>query len=886
MTPGTPPAGARGKGGPSPILRTKLAVPAQAAWISRPRLIELLQQGSDRPLILASAPAGYGKTTLIAQWARTRRRPHPWVTLDRRDGDPYRFLRHLVAAVPEHAEELSPWLERPQGPGYLLDAFEAWIEIARLRRRTIRIVLDDYHQVAEPRIHEAVEFAIEAAGGLRFLISTRTDPPFPLARWRVEERVTEIRGDDLRFRDDEVDSYLAAELDPALPAELAKRSREIFAARTEGWIAGLKLACLSVRGAADPGAVVEGFSGTDRQVLDYLADEVLAHLDEESHAFLRHLSILDAVSGSLAERVTGLDRGQERIEALERANLFILPLDRHRQWFRVHPLLDDLLRERLARHEAELLPVLHSRASIWFEENGEVEDAAAHSLAAGEFSRAARLLAPVLARVWSRGHISTVAHWIGQFPPGMVDANAGLSLYAAWSAFLGGELATCGRHLEALAAHPAEDPRLRAHETVLRAHILRVRGDPEGATRAAQEAFESGAPDGAAVRAMARLTTAMALTDLGAIGEAHRFAEESLEGARAGESPFTALVARMAIARTHFFAGRLTHAEELCRRAIAESQAAVPYDPVAAFVTLAAIHRERDELPSAAEVLARGEALAERNGRARILPDAALERARLAEAMGDRDRADAALVAAEEVAYGTANENERRRVEAWRARFALARGDTDRAEAWAREAGNPLALPVDPRREDAALTLVRLRLARGEPAGLMAFLAESTGRAERDGRTRSRLELELLAARVRRAEGHLDQALIVFLRVLSGAAPERYVRLFVDEGVEAEDLVRRARGRGEELAACDRILEAFERARAEGAGPALAEPLSRREREVLVRLETGLSNREIAQSLHVSEATVKTHVNRVYRKLGVKSRTQAIALARDLRIIG
>jgi len=870
----------------SPILRTKLAVPAPSpGWVARPRLLELIQRGSDRPLILVSAPAGYGKTTLLAQWARTRRRPLPWVTLDRRDADPYRFLRHLVAAAPEFAEELAPWLERPQGPGYLLDALEAWIEVARVRRRTIRIILDDYHRIAEPRIHEAVEATIEAAGGVRFLISTRVDPPFPLARWRSEERLAEIRGEELRFREEEVAAYLAAELDPALPPELASRAREIFSARTEGWIAGLKLACLSLRSTADPLSMVEGFSGTDRQILDYLADEVLAHLDGETQTFLRHLSILDAVSGPLAESVTGLPRGKERLEALEHQNLFILPLDRHREWFRVHPLLADLLRERLARLEPELVGELHSRASRWYEGAGEDEDAASHALAAGEFPRAARLLSPILARVWSRGHIATVAHWLCEFPAAMVARDAELSLYAAWSAFLAGELDACRRHLGTLASLPGGDAPLRAHEKVLRSHLLRVGGDPGGAERVAREVLEGEIPDGATVRAMARLTIAMALTDLGRVLEAHRFAEEALEGARAGESPFTGLIARMAIARTHLLGGRLSRAEELCRRAIAESRGAVPYDPVAAYVTLASVHRERDELSLAAETLARGEILAERTGRARLLPEAAIERARLAEALGDRDRADAALVAAEEIAYGTANEPERRRVAALGARFALARGEVERAEAWAREAGDLLALPVDPCREEAATTLVRLRLRRGEPAGLMVFLAESIGRAERDGRLRSRLELELLAALVRRAEGHLDQALIVFLRVLSGAAPERYVRLFVDEGVEVEDLVRRARARGEELPACDRILEAFERARAEGTGPALAEPLSAREREVLIGIETGLSNREISRSLHVSEATVKTHVNRLYRKLGVRSRTQAIALARDLRII-
>lgn len=875
------------------VLRTKLEKPAASEdWVDRPRLVERIREGADRPLVLVSAPAGYGKTTILTQWAYAWDTPVAWLNLDDRDNDPFRFLRHLLAALPEYAPQLDPLLHRGQDEQYLLDVFETLLKAAEDAETPPRIVLDDYQVIHNRRLHEAIAHIVDAnRPPVQILIGSRTDPPLPLARWRVEEKVLEIRGEDLRFGAEEIGQYLERVLGKSLREreggeESEAAIRAIVAERTEGWIAGMKLACLSLQESSDPRAWVSEFSGTDRHILDYLLDEVLEKLPKERRTFLRRIAILDDVCGDLAEAVTGQSRGQETVEALERGNLFLDPLDRNRQWYRMHPLLRELLVSHLEFDETEDLVDLHHRAADWFESRGRPEEAAHHCIAAGEFARAAQLIDDVLDRVWMEGHVDSFTTWLDGFPEEVIDADPSLCIRWCWAAVLRGDVPAARARLErSRSAIDAASLRTRLRAAVVDSHIARLSGDCASAVEIAEMVLEADDPSVLMERGGARQALAMALFDQGHARAAHRAAEQALESALENDNSFIAMMSHMMLAHTHAACGRLSAAVDMCRRTIQESHQVVPYDPIAVYVLLARIHRHRDELAESREVLDAARRAADQTGRGKILPDLSIQSALLHRAEKEHDQAEAALVRADEIAIRLRNAAGRIRIEAIRARFALLDGDIERARRWHRDHRFELDTEFTPDQELCGLTVVRLRIAEGELDGLMEFLSTVHRTAEQDCRVRSMIEVGLLQALVRRAQNQVDQAILLVERALALAAPENFIRVFVDEGIAIEDLVRRARGRGTEIEHCDRVLESFERVRGESPVPVLLEPLTPRELEVLGKIESGLSNREIAKALHLAEATVKTHVNRLYRKLEVRSRTQAIAVARELKLL-
>src|SRR5215831_8755966 len=433
----TPPRGAAPEW--DVLVATKFHVP-RAGFVPRPRLLARLAQGVDRGLTVVCTPAGFGKTTLLGDWARRSRRPAAWLSLDAGDNDPARFWRYLAAALerarPGTCAPLAALLRGPQQPP-LEAVVTALINELMAGEREVTLLLDDYHLIEAPPVHDSVTFLLDRLPpGLRLVLASRADPPLPLARLRARGQLAELRAADLRFTLEETAAFLREATGRDLPTLLVATLQDL----TEGWAAGVQLAALSLQGHSDPAGFVATFAGSNRYVLDYLTEEVLARQPEDVVRFLMETSVLDRLCGPLCDAVTGRTGSQARLEALERANLFLVPLDDERRWWRYHHLFAGLLRTRLASEQPGRVPELHRRAAAWHEEHGSADEAVQQALAAGEADWAARLVERHVEGLLRRSEGATVRRWLSALPAASVRARARLCLAQTITAVVGGQL--------------------------------------------------------------------------------------------------------------------------------------------------------------------------------------------------------------------------------------------------------------------------------------------------------------------------------------------------------------------------------------------------------------------------------------------------------------
>src|SRR5262245_17407819 len=507
--PAAPPAGAAASG-PNALLATKLHVPRpQPGFVPRPRLVQALGDGLARGVVLVCAPAGFGKTALLAEWADGGRYPLVWLGLDRGDSDPARFWRYVLAALdrvrPGLAGRMGPLLG-PPAPRSFEGLVTALINelAADPGPDQVMLVLDDYQLIDSEQVHESLAFLLEnLPPGLHLVLASRTDPPLPLARQRGRGQLAELRAAELRFTGQEAAALLADAAGPELsPAAVAA-----LVARTEGWAAGLQLAGLSLRGHADAAGFVAGFSGSHRFVLDYLTDEVLERQDGQTGAFLLETSVLDRRSGELCNAVTGRAGGQAMLEQVEGAGLFLVPLDEERGWWRYHHLFADLLRARLQRDQPGRVPELHRAAAAWSDQHDLADDAIRHALAAGDAAWAARLIERHVDALMFHNEQATLQRRIETLPAELVRSRPRLLLVQTWIAQWAGQVEAAGRLLDAAehafanATDEAFEPsvgraasllaNLPAAIALARAYLAHLRGDAEGtavfASRARRE---------------------------------------------------------------------------------------------------------------------------------------------------------------------------------------------------------------------------------------------------------------------------------------------------------------------------------------------------------------------------------------------------------------
>ena len=530
------------------LITTKLGVQARGQrYVDRERLRARLDAATEARLVLVSAPAGFGKSTLLADWLGQPAVRGAWVSLDARDNDIVRFARYLAAAT----ARLTGGTE--DTPAFDARSFDPELALAGILDRVAAagdgavLVLDDYHVIDEPAIHRLVASLVERLPpGARLAIATRADPPLPLARLRARGELLEVRAEDLRFTAAE-----AAALVRSTGVELSPAEVEELTDRTEGWAAALRLAAVSLRGRPDHAELVRRFGASHRYILDYVVEEVLAGLPRESQEFLLRTSILDRLCGPLCEAVAGGRDGQARLEELERANLLIIPLDDERRWYRYHALFAEILRARLRTLHPDEVAELHARASAWHEERGDDDEAIGHALRSGDLERTSRIVAIASGRHVSAGELSTVRRWLDALPPEVVRGHAQLSTSYAWCLVLAGETEGVAERLadaeRALADGRDGGPMMRlaipTQLALLRSQLAALEGDSATAiaqARLARELVPAGLPaeTEATLRGTATVLLAFALARAGDLDAAAEAYEAALPDLRAGGNRF------------------------------------------------------------------------------------------------------------------------------------------------------------------------------------------------------------------------------------------------------------------------------------------------------------------------------------------------------------
>jgi LuxR family maltose regulon positive regulatory protein len=926
----------------TPILATKLYIPPpRAKIVLRPRLIERLDAGltAGSRLTLISASAGFGKTTLLSEWLASCGRPAAWLSLDEGDNDPSRFLAYLVAALQTLASEIGVGvlaaLRSPQPPPVESILTILLNEITTISDSFI-LVLDDYHVVDSKPVDQALTFLVEhQPPRMHLVIATREDPHLPMARLRARGQLTELRAADLRFTPAEAAEFL----NQVMGLNLSTEDIAALETRTEGWIAGLQLAALSMQGRSDAANFIQAFTGSHRFVLDYLVEEVLQRQPEGIHSFLLKTAILDHLNGSLCDAVTGREDGKGMLETLERGNLFIIPLDDQRQLYRYHPLFAEVLQARLQDEQPDLVFSLHQRASEWYEHNGTAADAIRHALAAKDFVRAAILVELAIPEMRRNRQEATLKElgWLKALPDELVHFRPVLSVDYAYALFGSGELEAvearlrdAERWLDTAANMPAADTagmvvvdeeefhRLPGMIALLRAAQALARDDMFEAAKNARRVLDLAPEDAHLMLGGAASVLGLAAWASGDLDAARRMTADGIANVRLAGYISSAIGGAIVLADIQITQGRLHEAMTTYERGLQwATEPGVPVLRGAAdmHVGMSDLYREYNDLKTATQHLLTSQALGEHAGLLSNPYRRCAAMARIREAQGDLDDALDLLNQAERLYDGAFAPNVRpvatRKVRVW-----LVQGRLGEAMGWAREQGLSVENELSYLREFDHITLARVLIARyktdrveGDLHAALGLLARLLQAAEEGGRVGSVIEILVLQAIAYHAQGDIPAALLPLQHALALAEPEGYVRIFLDEGPGMMQLLREA-SRREIIPRqglpnyTGKLLAAFEAEKRKSEDkpdlpPAqpliepevrpvknkLVEPLSQRELEILHLIALGLSNRQIAERLFLALDTVKGHNRNIFDKLQVKSRTEAVACAHELGLL-
>jgi len=902
----------------TPLLTTKLYLPlARRNLVLRPRLTARLSEGLTRPLTLISAPAGYGKTTLLSEWRASesgRDFPLAWLSLDEGDNDTACFLTYLIAALaalkPGVGDVTLALLQMPQPPPPQA-IFSSLIQALSEIDGPFAAVLDDYHVITARPIHEAVGFLLDhLPPQMRLVVLTRADPPLPLARLRAHDQLTEIRAADLRFTTDETAAFLNRMMGLALTPEQVAALEQ----RTEGWIAGLQLAALSAQGRSDLHNFVAAFAGSHRYIVDYLTEEVLNRQPEALRDFLLRTSILDRLCGELCDAVMGISEStnqritQQReaslwdesrstpfadslirhshaiLDHLDRANLFVIPLDDERRWYRYHPLFADMLSSRLRQIEPERLPDLHRRAGEWCEQHGLVDAAIQHALAAQDWSRAVSLMGSASQAAMRNGEVGKLLGWARTLPEGAVCENLTLCINYAWAAVLTGQFETVEKVLTRIESAVQGKSDLQVDWLAVRVYAARAQGEMRRAMELAHQALAISGTQSVESQCILALSLAMTYWHSGRLTEADAMARRAVGLAEeAGNWHVWAFMMGLH-ARIQASQGYLHQAAELYRRTIAGHPGApVWLGSGIAQSGLAALHYEWNDLPQAATDAQTGLKYGVLTGHSEVQMSCHRLIARIGQAQGDSSAAWQALdLAAETVRKGHLSQMMIDRVAAERAQVALLQGDVNAAAAWLAQVQGPYGAAFH--YPHLPLERAMLSLAQGDKAGAAALLAERYQAATQDHLQYAQIEIRTLQAL---AASDDRRALAFLADALTWAEPEGYVRTFVDRGPALAPLLHMAAQRGVTIDYIARLLAALCKPSTASVHPAafLIEPLSARELEVLRLAADGCSNQEIADTLILAVGTVKRHLNNIFGKLNVQNRTQCVARARELNLL-
>ncbi|MEJ2263275.1 MAG: LuxR C-terminal-related transcriptional regulator [Anaerolineales bacterium] len=881
-----------------PLLSTKLHIPSSRAYlVPRPRLSDLLEASKHAKLTLVSAPAGYGKSTLVSEWLHQSRLSVAWLSIDTNDNNLKRLVTYIIAAIrtaiADFGQLTLALLETPQPsrPDTILTVLVNELNDIRAQ---IALVLDDYHLITERSIHEAIAFLLEHLPPfVHLLILTRSDPAIPIARLRAQDQLVEIRADDLRFSAEEATAFINSTMGLALSPDMIHALEE----RTEGWITGLQLAALSMQDleVQQLGEFIAAFTGGHHYIVDYLLEEVLNRQPGPVREFLLRTSILERMTGGLCDALTGESDGQITLERLEQRNLFIVPLDDQRQWYRYHNLLADVLQSRLQQSRPESLPELHRRASGWFENNGFLEQAIRHAVAGKDIEKAAELIEQNAMTMLMRGELVTLLNWIKPIEH-IAGERPWLSTYKSWALTLTGQLDIAEDWLhKAERAIPlsGQESRheLKGHIEAIRAYIAEAHGEPGETIGHAQKALGYLPESNQAVRSVVTFTLATAYRLTGDYAQATQALKTARLAGRTAGNRYLELGAVFTLADLTFDQGRLHQAFDIYQETL--QLAARPggqKSPAAgmAYFGLGLIYYEWNDLDAAEANTQQAIDLCQNWGHFVNLAASFVLLSRLKQAQGDLDGAQQAIHSAEEL---TRIHALALRAESWVKAFGvrlwLAQGNLEAATRWAEESGITIADEFSYLREAEYFTLGRVYLEMEKYDQVLELTRWLGDAAEATGRIGSLIETLVLRALAFQAKNNFPQALFSLESALSLAQPEGYIRVFVNEGTPMAELLRRAGSQGIGPKFIAKLLSEFDQD-SEGADSTdqpLIEPLSKRELEVLNLLADGLSNSDIADRCVITVGTVKAHTASIYRKLNVNSRTQAVARARELELL-
>lgn len=909
------------------LLHTKLYRPLlRPSLVPRPHLIARIEQGVTQTckLTLISAPAGFGKSTLLAEWTATDRGDaHAarfcWLSLDQDDDDLSRFLTYVVTALQRakaidaaSQEQLLTMLLAPQLPPVNTVLTALINALAGLSTQLI-LVLDDYHSINAQAIDSALTFLLDhQPRQLHLVIATRDDPQLPLARLRARGQLNELRAADLRFSTAEATQFLNRAMGLALTTEEIAALEE----RTEGWIAGLQLAALALQAAlakpdADAGSRIQAFSGSHRFVMDYLLEEVLAQQPADVKRFLLQTAVLNRFTGALCNEVTEQNHGQETLEALAQANLFIVPLDEERRWYRYHHLFADLLRRRLYQEHPDWIPGLHRRASQWYEHSGFIGEAIAHALNAGDSERAARLMNGHVDTLWQRGEHARLSNWLAALPPAVLHARPRLCIFRAWYLFASGKQEAAGQVLQsasqALEADngqltDADKMQLCGRTAVIRAFMAAYQGDVPAIIQHARQALDTLPEQDLTWRSSAAITLGDAYGFQGDISAAYQARLAAALACEAAGDIYFLMIANLKLAITLRAQGRLHETIAMCRQQIHLAEEKGMHQAPAVGWALAVwgeVLAELNDLDGALQRAQTGVELVESGLDLAMLGWSYLclvrvlfsrgETAAAADILQKMVQIDREADVPPWISNHTA---------AWQARLWLKQNQLAAASNWATARGVACAEGDTPPSDIDYFALIeytvlaRIWLAEKRLTEAHRLLEHLLAVATAGQHTSKVIEILMLQALAHHAADDTTRGVATLAEAFRLAEPEGYVRIFVDEGEPCAHLLAAARQRGVARAYVERLLSAFPATNLQPTAPpdsyvepvALVEPLSERECEVLARIAQGLTNQEIADRLYLSLNTVKVHTRNIYGKLGVHSRTQAVATAKALGI--
>ncbi|WP_329000378.1 LuxR C-terminal-related transcriptional regulator [Kribbella sp. NBC_00709] len=854
-----------------PLVETKLYRPrSRPGLVHRPRLDDRLLRKDGTGLTLVSAPAGFGKTTLVSAWASD---DAAWVSLEASDQDPITFWTYVLTALDRAAPGIGEGALAvlQSGPVSIETILAGVLNELSVLPGEVDLVLDDYHLADCLEISHGMTYLLDhLPPQLQLLISTRADPALPLARLRTRGQLVEVRAADLRFTIQETSSYFTGlGLDATAIATLEER--------TEGWIAALGLAALSLRGRSDTAGFINDFAGDDRYVVDYLVDEVLDRQPEQVRRFLLETSVVDRLTGPLCDAVTGQPGGTAMLESLERQNLFVVPLDDRRQWYRYHHLFADVLRARLLAERGDLAE-LHRRAAQWYDDAGDTVAAVHHAVAAGDVDHAADLVELAVPALRRQRQEATIRRWLDDIPDEVVRRRPVLAIGFVGAMMASNEFPGVEQRLDDIErqlAGPADDfvvvdreelARLPSGIATYRAALALIAGNPAGTIEHAAVAIRRAFPGDDLTVSAASALSALASWAGGDLESAHRGYSAAAAGLERAGHISDVLGCSVTLADLEITLGRLRHAQATLERALDVGHGVRGTSDM--YVGLSRLACERNDLDAATDYLRRAEDL----GVASDLPQNPyrwrLAMARIREAEGDLDGALALLDAAIKVYVGDFSPNVRP-LTAVRARLLIARGELSAAQEWAG------TVPEDESYLDEYEHVTLARLLMAQRADAVPLLDRLQAAAEAGGRTGSLIEILVLQAIAGRDPAALERALTL-------AEPEGYVRVFIAEGAPMLMMLQRHRPPSAYLR---RLLDTTQRPARVTTPQALLDPLSDRELDVLRLLTSELDGPSIARELVVSLNTVRTHTKHIYTKLDVNNRRAAVRRAHQLGLL-